>query len=73
MLIGIVRGWLGGDEGKMPIRDESLYNPITIISSFEEESSINGMVDFVLAPRLDVYKSNWSSVTIFPCYGKEMV
>ena len=73
MLIGIIRGGLGGFEGKNPIRYESLNNPSLIISGFEEESPINRMVDFVLVLRSDVHKSNWSTVTIFPWCGKEMV
>ena len=73
MLIGTVRGGLVGDEGKIPIRDESLNNPAPIISGFEEESLINGMVDFVLVLRSDMQKSKWSIVTIFPWCGKEMV
>lgn len=70
MLIGIIGGGLGGDEGKTPIRDESLNNPAPIISGFEEESSINGMVDSMLVLRSYVQKSNWSIVTIFPWCGK---
>ena len=73
MLIGIVRGWSRGDEGKTPIRDESLNSPTPIISGFEEESSINVMVDSILVLRSDVQKSNWSNATIFPWCGKEMV
>ena len=73
MLMGIVRGGLGGDEGKMAIRDESLNNPAPIISGFEEESPTNGIVVSVLVLRSDVQKSNWSIVTIFPWCGKEMV
>ena len=42
--MGIVRGGLWGDEGKMPIRDESLNNPTPIISSLEEELPTNGIV-----------------------------
>jgi len=48
MLIGTIRGGLGGDEGKTPIRDESLNKPTPIISGFVEESSINGMIDSIL-------------------------
>lgn len=54
MLMGTIRGRSGGDEGKMPIRDDSLSNPSPIISGFEEESPINGMVDSVLVLRSDV-------------------
>ena len=54
MLMGTVTGGSGCDEGKTPIKDESLNNPTPIISGFEEESPINGMVDFVLVLRLDV-------------------
>ena len=58
MLMGTIRGGLVGDEGKMPIRDEYLNNPAPIILGFEEDSPINGMVDFVLVLRSDVQKSN---------------
>ena len=54
MLMGTIRGGSRGDEGKTLIRDESLNNHPPIISSFEEESSINGMVDYVLVLRLDM-------------------
>ena len=73
MLIGTARGGSGGVEGKTPIRDESSNNPTPIISGFEEELLINGMVDYVLVLKLDVQKSNWSTVMIFPWCGKEMV
>ena len=73
MLMGTVRGGSRGDEGKTPIRDESLNNPAPIILGFEEESLINGMVYFVLVLRSDVQKSNWSTMTIFPWCGKDMV
>ena len=71
--MGIVRGGSGGDEGKMPIRDESLNNPTPIIFGFEEESPNNGIVVSILVLRSVVQKSNWSIVTIFPWCGKEMV
>ena len=48
MLMVIVRGGLGGGEGKSPIRDESLNNLSTIISCFVEESLINGTIYYVL-------------------------
>ena len=54
MLMGTVRGGSGGDEGKTPIRDESLNNPAPIISSFEEESPTNGIVVSVVVLRLVV-------------------
>ena len=73
MLMGIVRDGSGGDEGKMPIRDESLNNPAPIISGLEEESPTNGIIVSVVVFRSVVQKSNWSTVTIFPWCGKEMV
>lgn len=73
MLMGTIRGGSGGGEGKTPIRDESLNKPTPIILGFEEESLINGMVDYVLVLRPDVQKSNWLTVTIFPWCGKEIV
>ena len=73
MLMEMVRGGLGSDEAKMPIRDESLNNPTPIIFGFEEESPTNGIVVSVLVLRSVVKKSNWSIVTIFPWCGKEMV
>ena len=73
MFVGIVRGGSGGDEGKTPIRDESLNNPTPVISGFEEESPTNGIVVSVLVLRLVVQKSNWSMVTLFLRCGKEMV
>ena len=72
-MIGTVCGGSGGGEWKIPIRDVSLNNPAPVISGFEDESPINGMVYSVLVLRLDVQKSNWSTVTIFPWCGKEMV
>ena len=66
MLMGIVRGGSRGNEGKTPIRDESLNNPTPIISGLEEESPTNGIVVFVVVLRSVVHKSNWSIVTIFP-------
>ena len=36
MLIGTIRGGSKGDEGKMPIRDESLNKPTPIILGFVE-------------------------------------
>ena len=71
MLMG--RGGSGGGEEKMPIRDESLNNWAPIISNFEEESPTNGMVVSVLVLRSVVQKSKWSTMTIFPWCGKEMV
>ena len=73
ILMGIVRGGLGGDKGKTPIRDESLNNPAPIISDLEEESQNHGIVVSMVVLRLEVQKSNWSTVTIFPWWGKEMV
>ena len=73
MLMGIVRGGLGGDEGKTPIRDESLNNLAPIISNLEEESPTHGIVVSVVVLRSVVQKSNWSTMTIFPWCGKEMV
>ena len=51
MLMGIVRGGSGSDEGKTPIRDESLNNPTPIISGLEEESPTNGIVVSVVVLR----------------------
>ena len=73
MLIGIIRGGSGGDEGKMPIRDESLINLALVIYGLEEEFTTNGIVVSMVVLRSVVQKSNWSMVTIFPCCGKEMV
>ena len=56
--MGTIRCGSGGDEGKTHIRDESLNDPASIVSGFEEESPINGMVDYVLVLRSDVQKSN---------------
>ena len=58
MLMGTIRGELGGGEGKIPIRDEYLNNKTQIISVFQEESPTNGMVVSVLVLRSDVQKSN---------------
>ena len=58
MLMGIVFGGSGDGEGKTPIRDESLNNPTPIISGFEEEWPINGIVVSVLVLRSVVKKSN---------------
>ena len=70
MLIGIVRGGSVGDEGKMPIRDESLNNPTLVIYGLEEEFPTNGIVVSVVVLRSVVQKSNWSIVTIFHWCGK---
>ena len=73
ILIGIIRGGSGDDEGKMPIRDESLNKPAPIVSDFVEESPIKGTIDFVLDLKLDVQKSNGSIVMIFPWCAKDIV
>ena len=51
MLMGIVRGGLGGDKGKAPIRDESLNKPTPIISSLQEELQTNGIFVSLLVLR----------------------
>ena len=63
----------GGDEGKMPIRDESLNKPAPIFSYFLEESPIKGTIDSVLDLKLDVHESKWSTIIIFPWCGKYIV
>jgi hypothetical protein len=58
MLMGTIRGGSGGNEGKTPIRDESLNNHDPTILGFEKELLINGMVDSVLVLRSNVQRSN---------------
>lgn len=48
ILIGTIRGGLGGDEGKMSIRDESLNKPSLMVSYFIEEMPIKGKFNSVL-------------------------
>ena len=52
MLIGTVCDRLGGDKGKIPIKDESLNKPASIFSYFMEESPIKGTFELVLDLKL---------------------
>ena len=54
ILIGTIRGGSGDDEGKIPIRDESLNKPTPIVSNFVEESPIKGIIYSILYIKLDV-------------------
>lgn len=65
ILIGTVSDGLRGNEGKMPIKDESLNKLAPIVSYFMEESTIKGALESVLDLKLNVHKSNRSTIMIF--------
>ena len=73
IFIGTVRGGSGGGKGKIPIKDESLNKPTLTVSYLMEESPIRGTFESVLGHMSNVQKSNWSTMMIFPSWGKHIV
>lgn len=73
ILIGTICGGLGGGEGKIPIKDDSLNKTSLFVLYLMEESSIWGEFESILGHKLEVKKSNWLTVMIFPSWGNHIV